>query len=140
MIWTVFWIEVNFSVNFNPYGIFPRTIKGLRGVILSPFIHGSIDHLYGNTIPLAVLTLALFYFYTKEAWRVLILGWEVSGFLTWVIARESYHIGASGIIYVLASFIFFKGIFEKHFRLVALSLTVVFIYGSMLWYLLPIEE
>ena len=140
VIWTVFWIEVNFSVNFNSYGIFPRTIKGLRGVILSPFIHGSIDHLYGNTIPLAVLTLALFYFYTKEAWRVLILGWVVSGFLTWVIARESYHIGASGIIYVLASFIFFKGIFEKHFRLVALSLTVVFIYGSMLWYVLPIEE
>ncbi len=64
----------------------------------------------------------------------------MTGLLTWVIGRESYHIGASGLIYMLASFIFFKGVFQKHYRLVALSLTIVFIYGSMLWYMLPIED
>ena len=139
-IWTVFWVEVKFGINFNDYGIYPRRLSGLRGVVLSPFIHGSVEHLYNNTIPLAILTAFLFYFYQREALRVLVLGVLLSGLLTWIIARPSYHIGASGIIYVLASFIFFKGVFAKHFRLVALSLIVVFIYGSMLWYIFPVKE
>lgn len=140
VIWSVFWVEVNFGVSLNSYGIMPRTFTGLKGVLFSPMIHGSVDHLYNNSIPLAILSLALFFFYRKKAWRVLLLGWLLSGILTWLIGRHNFHIGASGIIYVLASFIFFKGIFQKHFRLVALSLTVVFIYGSMLWYIFPIEE
>ena len=139
-IWTVFWFEVTFSVSFNSYGLYPRTLVGLQGIITSPFIHGSLEHLYNNTIPLALLSLALFYFYRQRAWKVILWGWLLSGVLTWLIGRPSYHIGASGLIYVLASFIFFKGIFQKHFRLVALSLVVVFIYGSMLWYIFPIEE
>lgn len=139
-IWTVFWIELEAGINLNQYGILPRHLLGLRGVLFSPFIHGSVEHLYHNTIPLAILSLALFYFYRPKAWKVLFWGWMFSGLLTWIIGRASYHIGASGIIYVLASFIFFKGIFQKHFRLVALSLAVVFIYGSMLWYIFPIEE
>ena len=64
----------------------------------------------------------------------------ISGLVTWTIGRPSYHIGISGLIYVLASFIFFKGIFTKHYRLVALSLVVVFIYGGLLWYIFPIED
>ena len=139
-IWIVFWVEVTFGINFNDYGIYPRKLFGLRGIVLSPFIHGSVEHLYNNTIPLGVLTAFLFYFYQKAAPRVLIFGVLISGLLTWLIARPSYHIGASGVIYVLASFIFFKGIFAKHFRLVALSLVVVFIYGSMLWYIFPVKE
>lgn len=138
-IWSVFWFEINYAISLNSYGLYPRSFVGLRGVLFSPFIHGSLDHLYNNSIPLALLTLALFYFYRQKAWKVLLLGWLISGLFTWIIGRESYHIGASGIIYVLASFIFFKGVFQKHFRLVALSLTIVFIYGSMLWYVLPIE-
>jgi len=114
--------------------------SGLRGIFLSPLIHGSVEHLYNNTIPLAVLMAALFYFYRNIALRVLLIGILVSGFFTWVIGRPSYHIGASGVIYFLASFMFFKGIFTKHYRLVALSLIVVFIYGSMLWYIFPIED
>ena len=139
-IWLVFWFEVRFGYNFSTYGIYPQTLKGLRGVVLSPFIHGSIQHLYHNTIPLFVLSMALFYFYRHIAWKVLLFGILVSGFLTWCIARPSYHIGASGLIYVLVSFIFFKGVFAKHYRLIALSLLVVFIYGSMIWYALPLEE
>ena len=139
-IWTVFLIELKVGINLNEHGVFPRHLSGLQGVIFSPLIHGSVEHLYHNTIPLAILSLALFYFYRPKAWKILFWGWLLSGLLTWIIGRESYHIGASGIIYVLASFIFFKGIFQKHFRLVALSLAVVFIYGSMLWYIFPIEE
>nr|WP_298928961.1 rhomboid family intramembrane serine protease [uncultured Allomuricauda sp.] len=139
-IWTVFWVEVQFGLNFNEFGVYPRRLSGLIGVLLSPFIHGSLEHLYNNTIPLAVLTGFLVYFYRHAALRTLVLGVLISGFLTWFIARPSYHIGASGLIYVLASFIFFKGIFAKHFRLVALSLIVVFVYGSMIWYIFPVKE
>ena len=139
-IWFVFWVEVRFQINLNDFGIYPRTFKGLRGVLFSPFLHGSVQHLYNNTLPVAILSGALVFFYRKNALRVLILGILLSGFLTWLIGRPSYHIGASGLIYVLASFIFFKGIFTKHFRLVALSLLVVFIYGGLLWYIFPIRE
>jgi membrane associated rhomboid family serine protease len=140
LIWTVFWIEVDFGINFNDWGVYPRTLTGLRGILASPFIHGSIEHLYNNTIPIAVLTSALFYFYRRIAWRVLLVGLLLSGLITWIIARPSYHIGASGMIYVLASFIFFKGIFSRHMRLVAISLIVVFIYGSLIWYIFPIKD
>jgi membrane associated rhomboid family serine protease len=140
LIWAVFWIELRLNVNLNEYGVYPRTVLGLRGILLSPFIHGSVEHLYNNTLPLAFLTASLFYFYRKIAVKVLIVGVLISGILTWGIGRPSYHIGASGVIYVLASFMFFKGIFSKYFRLVALSLVVVFIYGSLLWYIFPIKD
>ncbi|MGY0391806.1 rhomboid family intramembrane serine protease [Bizionia sp. KMM 8389] len=139
-IWLVFWFEIRFGFNFTKFGVYPQKIFGLRGVLFSPFIHGSITHLYHNTIPLFVLTAALFYFYKQMAWKVLIYGIILSGLLTWGIGRPSYHIGASGLIYVLVSFLFFKGIFAKHFRLIALSLLVIFLYGSMIWYVLPIKE
>jgi membrane associated rhomboid family serine protease len=139
-IWLVFWFEVRFGYNFSKYGVYPQTFKGLRGIVLSPFIHGSIQHIYHNTIPLFVLSAALFYFYRNIAWKIIIYGIFLSGFLTWCIGRSSYHIGASGLIYVLVSFTFFKGVFAKHFRLIALSLLVVFLYGSMIWYTMPIEE
>ena len=140
LIWTVFWVEVRFQINLNQYGVFPRTLKGLRGVFFSPFLHGSIEHLYNNTLPIAILTASLVYFYRSVSFKVLLWGVLFSGLLTWVIGRPSYHIGASGLIYVLASFIFFKGIFTKHYRLVALSLMVVFIYGSLLWFIFPLKD
>lgn len=137
-IWTVYWVEVRFGLNLNDYGIYPRRIAGLKGILFSPFIHGSLTHLYNNTIPLAILMAFLFYFYRHAALKALLVGALLSGMITWIIARPSYHIGASGIIYVLASFIFFKGIFTKHYRFVALSLVVVFVYGSMIWYIFPV--
>ncbi|MFI1771775.1 rhomboid family intramembrane serine protease [Thalassobellus citreus] len=139
-IWLVFWFEVRFGFNFSKYGVYPQTIKGLRGILFSPFIHGDITHIYHNTIPLFVLSMALFYFYRPIAWKVILLGILFSGFLTWCIGRPSYHIGASGLIYVLVSFTFFKGVFAKHYRLIALSLLVIFLYGSMIWGITPIKE
>lgn len=140
VIWAVFWLELQLGVNFNQQGIYPRRFSGLQGVFFSPFIHGSVEHLYNNTIPLAILTLSLFFFYRDNAFKVIIYGILIAGFLTWLIGRPSYHIGASGLIYVLVSFIFFKGVFTKYYRLIALSLAIVFIYGSMLWYVFPIED
>lgn len=140
LIWAVYVFEIRFGYRFNKYGVYPQTLKGLRGILFSPFVHSGIKHLYSNTIPLFVLSSALFYFYRQIAWKVVVFGILISGFLTWLIGRPAYHIGASGLIYVLFSFNFFKGIFAKHYRLIALSLLVIFIYGSMFVYALPIDE
>lgn len=138
--WAVYYVEIKFSMNFNKWGIRPGEFYGLRGVIFGPFIHGSFRHLFNNSIPLLVLGSVLFYFYRAISWRVLIVGLLATGFLTWIIARPSYHIGASGVVYFLVSFIFFSGVFRKYYRLAAVSLVTVFLYGSMVWYIFPVEE
>lgn len=140
LIWIVFWYQVSVDYGIKSFGIRPQKLEGLIGIFTSPFLHGDIDHLYNNSIPLLVLSLALFYFYNKIAWKVILYGILLSGFLTWIIGSSGNHIGASGLIYVLVSFIFFKGIFAKHYRLIALSLMVIFLYGSMIWYVFPIKE
>lgn len=140
LIWFIYWVEITFGFNFNKYGVAPRKIYGLRGVLASPFIHSDTSHLFNNSVPLFVLSTCLFYFYNKVALKVLTLGALLTGFLTWIIASSSYHIGASGIVYLLFSFVFFSGIIRKHYRLVAVSLIIIFLYGSMIWYVLPIKE
>ncbi|WP_439129684.1 rhomboid family intramembrane serine protease [Polaribacter sp.] len=140
VIWFIYWIEIQFQFNFNKFGVYPRDLMGLRGVILTHFIHSDTNHLFGNSIPLFVLLSSLFYFYREVAYKVLCYGGVLTGLLTWIIARESYHIGASGVVYLLFSFVFFSGIIRKHYRLVALSLIIIFLYGSMVWYVLPIKD
>ena len=137
LLWTVFWVEVRFKINLTQYGILPRDIVGLRGIFFSPFLHGNLEHLYNNSIPLLILTISLYYFYENVASKILIYGILMSGILTWIIGRSNIHIGASSLIYVLVAFIFFKGILTKYFRLVALSLSVIMIYGGMIWYVFP---
>jgi membrane associated rhomboid family serine protease len=138
-IWLVYWIEINFGYNFTRLGIHPLKISGLQGVFFSPFIHGSTSHLFNNSVPLGVLLASLFFFYNKIALRILFLGTIFTGILTWVLATKSYHIGASGVVYMLFSFIFFSGIIRKHYRLIALSMIVIFLYGGMIWYIFPIK-
>lgn len=140
MMWFVYWFELRFGVDFTAWGVRPRTGKGLRGILFSPFIHSGIKHLWHNTAPMIVLSTALFYFYRKISWRVLLWIVVLSGLGTWMIGRPSFHIGMSGVIYGLASFLFFKGIRAKHFRLIALSLLVVFLYGSLIWGTLPLDQ
>jgi membrane associated rhomboid family serine protease len=136
-LWIVFWIDIRFHLNFDQFGIYPRTLPGLIGVICSPFLHENFEHLYNNSIPLLILIAALRYFYREYTFKILGYGILLSGIITWIIGRDSYHIGASGLIYVLVSFIFFKGIMTKYYRLVALSLLVILVYGSMIWYIFP---
>lgn len=136
-LWFVYWLEIRFDFDFVENGILPRTFSGLQGILFSPFIHSDLSHLYNNSIPLLVLLGALQFFYAKQSVVVITYGVLFSGLLTWIIGRESYHIGASSLIYVLFSFIFFKGILTQYFRLVALSLAVIMIYGGMVWYVFP---
>ena len=135
----VFWIESRFNINLNYLGIYPRKIEGLRGILLGPFIHGNVKHLFNNSIPLLVLTSALFYFYRKIRWKVLIYGLLLTGLFTWLIGRSNIHIGASGVIYMLTAFLMFRGILSKHYQLTALSFSVIFLYGGFIWYIFPTD-
>jgi len=137
MMWAVFFFENSFHINLTSHGIYPRSFSGLQGVIFSPFLHGDLNHIANNSIPLFILTTALIYFYRDVSLKVLLYGVLFSGIITWVIGRSSFHIGASSLIYVLVSFIFFKGMMTQYYRLMALSLTVVMIYGGLIWYIFP---
>jgi len=137
MIWGVFFVERSFNVDLSSHGIMPRTLAGLQGVLFSPFLHGSLNHIANNSFPLFILTTALIYFYREVSLKVLVYGIVLSGVITWVIGRNSVHIGASSLIYVLVSFIFFKGMMTQYYRLMALSLTVVMLYGGLIWYIFP---
>ncbi len=136
-LWLVFWYELHFHHSLSHFGIYPREVFGLKGIFFSPFLHGDIEHLANNSIALLVLLPILRYFYKEQSFVVLFLGILFSGLGTWLLGRSSYHIGASGLIYALVSFIFFKGIFTKYYRLVALSFTIVILYGGSVWYMFP---
>ena len=136
-MWLIKIIEVLFEVDLSRFGIYPLTTQGLPGILFSPFIHADFKHLFNNSLPLFFLSVALFYFYSEVAVRVLISTYFITGLLVWIAGREAWHIGASGLVYGLASFLFFSGIIRRYFRLVALSLLIVFLYGSMVWGLFP---
>mgnify|MGYP000609009608 FL=1 len=136
-LWLVFWYELHFQESLSHFGVYPREIFGLKGILFSPFLHGDIEHLANNSIALLILLPILRYFYKEQSFLVLFLGILFSGLGTWLLGRPNYHIGASGLIYALVSFIFFKGIFTKYYRLVALSFTIVILYGGSVWYMFP---
>lgn len=140
LLWLVFGWEQFTDRSLYTWGIYPRNLQGLRGVFFSLFIHGDLKHLLSNTLPMAILTFFTFYFYPRIGWRTFLFVWLVGGLWTWMLGRPSYHIGASGVIYGLAVFLIFSGWFSKNFRLMAISLLVVFLYGSLFWGLFPLQE
>ncbi len=121
-------------------GILPRAISGIPGILFSPFIHGNYEHLLSNTLPLLVVGSGLVYFYGEIAKSVLLMIWLFTGFWVWLAARSEYHIGASGLIYGLVCFLFLSGILRRDTRLLAVSLLVTFLYGSMVWGILPVDQ
>ncbi len=140
MMWLAFWLDFNSDIRFSRYGIYPRNLVGLRGVLFSPFIHGDAAHIWHNTLPILILSTSLIYFYKENAPKVILFGALFTGILTWCIGRPSYHIGASGIIYMLFGFLLLKGLLAKNFRLLAVSFFVVFVYGGMIWYVSPVKN
>jgi membrane associated rhomboid family serine protease len=137
IMWLVKIIEVLFDLDLSNFGIYPLSLEGLPGILFSPFIHANFGHLFNNSLPLFFLGTALFYFYSDIAIRVSLWTYFLTGILVWLAGRNAWHIGASGLIYGFASFLFFSGIIRKYFRLVALSLLIVFLYGSMVWGIFP---
>jgi membrane associated rhomboid family serine protease len=137
LIWLVKIVEVLFNLDFSHFGVYPLTTKGLIGIFTSPLIHGSFSHLFANSFPLFVLSVTLFYFYKKIAYRVFFLIYLITGIWVWFGAREAFHIGASGVVYGLAAFLFVSGLIRKNPRLLAITLIVTFLYGSMIWGIFP---
>lgn len=121
------------------FGLKPRTLAGLPGIFTMPFLHGSWSHLINNSIPLLVLGWALFHFYPSLAWKTLLGIVMLSGIWLWISGRSSYHIGASGLVYGLAAFLFLSGWLRKEKKVAAISLLVAFLYGSLWWGILPVD-
>ena len=140
IMWTTHLFQFVFNISFIKLGVLPKTYIGLKGIFLSPFIHKDWSHLINNSYPILVLGTLLFYSYKKIAYRIFFLLFIFSGVFLWMIGRQSFHIGASGIIYSLASFLFFSGIIRKNPPLTAISLVVLFLYGSLIWGLFPINK
>lgn len=138
LMWLVKASELLFEVDFSKFGIYPLSLKGIPGIFLSPFIHDDFKHLFNNTIPLFFLSTFVFYFYSEVAFKVFFRTYFLTGLLVWIFGREAWHIGASGLVYGFASFLFFSGIIRRHIGLIALSLLVVFLYGSLIWGMVPL--
>lgn len=144
-IWTVFFLQQMGLGKFTCYGIVPRNEVGLRGILLSPLFHSGWRHIISNSVPLFVLSFFAVLFYKRLAYWVLLFGWIFSGTLVWLFGNilpgdtVGCHIGASSLVYLLASFVFFSGVFHKSRNLIAISLIVVFLYGSMIWGVIPEE-
>ena len=134
ILWLVKITEVVFKTSFADYGLLPQTWIGLRGIIFSPFLHANFAHLSANSLPLFFLTAGLFYYYGKKATSIFILSLLITGFWVLIFAKDTWvHIGASGVVYALATFHFTSGVLRREPRMMAFSLLVVFLYGSLVW-------
>ena len=140
VLWAIKLVELGTGFHFSSWGIEPRTLTGLRGIVFSPFLHGDLSHLFSDSFPVILLGFIVLHNYRSIAFELLFWLTVMSGFWTWAIGRPSYHIGASGVIYGMAFFIFFSGILRKDTRSMALALLVTFFYGGLIWGLLPIQE
>jgi membrane associated rhomboid family serine protease len=139
LIWIIKISEAALEKSFAHLGLFPLEARGLKGIFFAPMIHADFKHLFDNSVPLYFLSIAIFYFYRPVAYRVFFLVWFISGLIVWLTARPAYHIGASGLVYGFASFVFFSGIIRNNIHLLAISLIVVFFYGSLIWGIFPYD-
>jgi membrane associated rhomboid family serine protease len=132
--------EVIFNFNLTHFGLLPGSLKGLPGIFLGPLIHENFKHLLSNSLPLLLLGSGIIYFYWNSSFKVFALIYLGSGILDWIFARKAYHIGASGLIYGFVVFLFFSGIIRRDRRAIALALIVTFLYGSIIWGVLPLDN
>jgi membrane associated rhomboid family serine protease len=139
LLWWVKMAEALSGVDLIPFGVYPRRLDGLLGIPLAPFIHGSVGHLFANSLPLILLGTALLYGYPKSARIVLPTLFLGTGLGIWLFGRESYHIGASGLTFGMMFFVFVVGALRWDRRAIALSCAVFFLYGGMVWGVFPSE-
>lgn len=139
VFWIVEIIEQALGSTFVYLGVYPLHLKGLPGILFSPFIHSGFDHLISNSIPFFILMFMLIYFYRRISYRIFIQMYLLAGICVWLAGREAWHIGASGVVYAMAAFHFVSGIIRNDVRLLTLSVVVVFLYGGMVWGMFPIN-
>lgn len=139
VFWMVEIFEQTTGMSLVKLGVYPLHLKGLPGILFSPFIHSGFNHLISNSIPFFILMFALIYFYRRISYRIFIQMYVLAGICVWLSGREAWHIGASGVVYALAAFHFVSGIIRNDVRLLTLSVVVVFLYGGMVWGMFPIN-
>jgi membrane associated rhomboid family serine protease len=137
ILWIVHLTSLVLNLNLNRMGVLPRNLTGLIGIITSPLIHADFSHLISNTFPLVILGWIIFYFYRRVSYILFIFIYLITGLLVWIFARQVYHIGASGVVYGFVSFLFFSGIFRRDNKSVALALVITFLYGGLVWGMVP---
>lgn len=136
-MWISFLVDWVLPADFATLGILPRHLSGLVGILRAPFIHGNWSHLISNTGAIWTLSLVLFWFYDKIAWKVWFQAAIMDGALVWLLARTSYHIGMSGVIFALLGFLLAIGIFRFSIKTLVVATIVFFLYGGAIWGVLP---
>ncbi len=137
-MWMVFSVEFFYHIDLGWLGIKPRTFSGLIGIFTAPLVHGNLSHLVANTLPLLFLGSILFYFYPRIGGAIFARCYLVTNALVWLLSpRVSYHIGASGLIYGLSSFLIFFGILRLDFWSLLISLVVFVMYGGIFYGVFP---
>jgi len=137
LLWLVHIINALLPIEVRALGLRPRDAFGLSGILFAPLLHGSWSHLFGNTLPVFILGTAMLFGTPKAARLALPIIWLASGLLVWIFARDSIHVGASGLTYGMLFFVFLIGILRRDRRSIALALLVFFLYGGMIWGVLP---
>jgi membrane associated rhomboid family serine protease len=140
LLWAIKFTEYITASDFIQLGIYPRRASGLFGIIFAPLIHSSFAHLFANTAPVILIGTMLLYGYPRAARVLLPVVYLGSGISVWLFARESYHIGASGLAFGMLLFVFTLGVLRWERRAIALSLVVFFLYGGMILGVLPIQQ
>jgi len=140
LLWTIEAADTFFSLGLSILGIYPREWSGFPGIFTAPFIHSTWGHLASNSIPLLTLTSIMILFYRKAALYASVFIMLGSGIMVWLFGRPSYHIGASGMVFGLISFIFFTGIFKKNVKSIVLSLIVLTLYSGSVSSMFPNVE
>ncbi|MGH8714532.1 MAG: rhomboid family intramembrane serine protease, partial [Casimicrobiaceae bacterium] len=139
LLWLIELLNAAFDLGLARFGVRPRELAGLPGIVLAPLLHGGPSHLVANSVPLLVVGTAMLHLYPDSARRALPWIYLGPGVAVWLFARGGIHVGASGLIYGLASYVFVSGIIRRDKRAIAASLLVSFIYGSLAWGVLPIR-
>ncbi len=137
LIWGVFLVDRIGGLELYRYGLLPQTQAGLTGLLMTPLLHASWQHLLSNTLPLLVAGTAILYLYPNSAIRVIPVIYFGSSLVVWVFGRPDLHIGASGLIYGLLAYVFIGGILRRDMRSIGVSLLIWFLYGSLLSGILP---
>ncbi len=118
-------------------GTIPRYVPGLKGIILGPFVHGSLQHYFSNIIPLCIFTYLLLQYGLKRYLQVTLWIMVTSGLLVWLFARPATHIGVSGVVYGYFGYLVLAGFLSGKFKLIIISVLVAFFYGGLIFGILP---
>jgi membrane associated rhomboid family serine protease len=137
----VMWLVeiVNFLLGHRlcRYGILPRTVHGLAGIPLSPFLHAGVAHLLLNTGPLIVLG-GLVLMRGRQAFaRCTVFVTLVGGALLWIVGRPSFHVGASLLIFGYFGYLLARGVFDRRLPSLLIAILVVLAYGGLFWGMWP---